>query len=69
MPKWIAVTIDGVEYPNLTEAWRHESPPGLTAKAVRLRVQRGWDRVVAVLAIPDPNCMMERGLLNKEVRK
>jgi hypothetical protein len=62
MPKHRAVTVRGTDYTNIKEAWRCESPVGLKYATVSLRIQRGWDRVRAVLVRPDWNSHYRRGI-------
>jgi len=42
MPNHIPVTVNGVTYNNVREAWRATSPEGLLEITVRKRLELGW---------------------------
>lgn len=50
MPKRIAITVDGFDYPSIKQAWRAESPDGLDYKTVLWRLKHGWSPNMAVVA-------------------
>jgi len=55
MPEHIEVTVDGVTYNNVRQAWRELSPDGLPEITVRKRLKAGWHPALAFFLPPiDP---------------
>ena len=42
MPEHIKVTVKGITYNNVRQAWREVSPDGLPEITVRKRLEMGW---------------------------
>ncbi len=54
MPEHIEVTVAGVIYNNVRQAWREISPEGLPEITVRKRLDAGWPELAAFTLAPIP---------------
>jgi len=61
MPEHIEVTVAGVTYNNVRQAWRELSPDGLPEITVRKRLDAGWPTLVAFTLAPLPPEMRRLG--------
>ena len=61
MPEHKPVTIEGITYNNVREAWRAVSPDGLPEITVRKRLDMGWEPVDAFGLPPIPPTLRRRG--------
>ena len=61
MPEHIRVTVYGVTYNNVREAWREVSPEGLPEITVRKRLELGWHPEDAFTLPPLPPTDRRKG--------
>ena len=54
MPEHIEVTVGGITYNNVRQAWRAISPEGLPEITVRKRLKAGWLAIDAFCQLPVP---------------
>ncbi len=66
MPNHIEVTVQGITYNNVRQAWREVSPDGLPEITVRWRLNQGWDSDIAFTMLPIEATLRRKG--HNEVR-
>jgi len=64
MPEHIEVTVNGITYNNVRQAWRETSPDGLPEITVRKRLKAGWPPTIAFLLDPLPPELRRQGYEN-----